>query len=52
MKCKYITPLYTSRALRPNLAVDTDTLRQGAAQHLGKLCAARRLAAACRSLLR
>ena len=38
--------------MRSNLAVDTDTLRQGAAQHRWQLCAARRLAAACRSLLR
>jgi hypothetical protein len=39
-------------ALRANLAVDTDTLRQGGAQRPWKLCAARPLAAACRSLLR
>jgi hypothetical protein len=35
-----------------NLAVDTDTLRQGAARRRGQFCTARRLAAACRSLLR
>jgi hypothetical protein len=40
------------RALRPNLSVDSDTLRQEAAQCRWKLCTVRPLAATCRSPLR
>jgi len=39
-------------ALQPNFSVDSDTLRQGAAQCRWKSCTARPLAATCRSPLR